>query len=152
MRHALDLGRPARHVADGSDGRGNVHGARDGSGLAVVQRFRLGQGLGMGFHEIGQAQHQAFALGGAHAAPGAFVQRAVGGAHGAVHIGGAGAGDLGDHGLGSGVDRGQALTALGRNPLAVDEEVVGAPVEESAGALADLVLDVAEVHGSLLGG
>ncbi|WP_253718768.1 YniB family protein [Staphylococcus aureus] len=88
-------------------------------------------------HSEKQPGHQALALHGAHAAPGAQVQRAVRGAHGQVHVRRAGAGDFGDHGFGGRVDGGQALAGLGRHPLAVDKEVMRAPVEEGAGALGD---------------
>ena len=42
-RVALDLGRPARHVAEEIGSQGHVGGARDGERLAIVERFELGE-------------------------------------------------------------------------------------------------------------
>src|SRR3984893_4111051 len=68
-RRSSDLGRPAAHIAKHIDRQRQVRDARDSVGLAVVDRFQLGQFFEVAFDQIGELPQHAPALGRADLGP-----------------------------------------------------------------------------------
>jgi hypothetical protein len=90
--------------------------------------------------QVGQAQQDAAAVGGGHAAPGGEGTR--GGSHRLVHIGPTCERDLGDGAVVVRVERGQGLARFRVDKAAVDEQLVaqgkfrhGCPLPPSAKAV-----------------
>ena len=123
-RLALDLGRPARVVAEVVDGERHVGGARHRERLAVVEALELRELLGERFDAIGELPEQAPALGRIHAPPGARVECAPRGGDGALDVGGAALRDLRDRALLRRILDGEAA-AVGRGREAsIDQQAV----------------------------
>ena len=90
---------------------------------AVVQRLELVERFQIGLEQIGEAVEHAGALLGRRPAPFSFVEGALRGCDGAVHVDCAGIGEPPDHGACGRVDDVQRLAARGIGELAVDEEL-----------------------------
>ena len=73
---ALDLRGPAGHVMEQVGGQRHVGDARDGAGLAVVQRLQLGQFIRVFQDEVADAPDQPAPFAGRHAPPGAGFEGA----------------------------------------------------------------------------
>ena len=118
------LGGPAAHVAEEVDGEGDVGDAGDGDGLAVVERFELGELVGVLLEEVGELPEELAAFGGAHGRPGTGVEGAAGGANGDVDVDVVSFGNLADLLAGSGVVDGEGLAGGGGDELSVDQHLV----------------------------
>ncbi len=86
---AMNLGRPARVVAQNVDHHRHVDVARFENRFAVVERFQLGKFVDVLLDQIGQTPDQTPALAGRHFAPwsAAIFKRLAGSVNGAVDIG-----------------------------------------------------------------
>ncbi|MNG93219.1 hypothetical protein D3C79_521760 [compost metagenome] len=116
----LDLGGPARHIAQEVDGQLHVHHLGHGGALAIVQAFQFGQLTRIALHQVGQAPQQVLPLARAHAAPGRVVEGLSRSAHGAVDIFGLGGRHFTQHLAGGRVAERQGATAGGVLPVGAD--------------------------------
>ncbi len=104
-------------------------GARDVDAQRVADRLADVEGLEQGevvyarLDEVGEAQQDAAALGGRRPAPGPAVEGAAAGAHGAVDVLGAAAGDVGEVAAVAGTVVGERRPVGRRGEGAVDERV-----------------------------
>ena len=101
----------ARHI--------DVVGIHDG--LAHVQRVQQGQFFAMGHDQLGQAQQHLLALAGGHAWPRALLEGPAGAGHCKVDFGLAAGSDLGQYGVGGGVDGGEGGAILCVDGFAADK-------------------------------
>jgi hypothetical protein len=83
---AGQLGCPASHVAQHPHRGGDVEAGAGGPGLAVVDRFELGELVGIGLDQIGELHQDAFAPGRRDAAPAAVVEGGARGGDCAVDV------------------------------------------------------------------
>jgi hypothetical protein len=100
---------------------GDIDGAGERQGFAIVQRLELGELLGVLLNEVGELPDEARPLGREHAAPRAGLERRAGGLDGFVDVGRAPLGDLGDGLSHGGVEGGEGPAGGGLEPLAADE-------------------------------
>ena len=133
---AGDLGRPAGEVAQVLDRERHVHAPGELDRLAVVERLQLGELVGVVLEGLGEGQHRARALGRGDAVPAPVLERLAGGAHGAVHVRGAGVGHLGDRPAGGRVERLEGAPVGGLEALAADDQAVR-PGRERAGGVGE---------------
>ena len=94
-------------------------------GLAGVAAFEFGERGQVLANFVGEAEENAAALLRGGGRPRAFFECSFGGGDGAVHIVGAGVGNLRDHFFGRGIVDGEGLRGFARDPFAVDEHLVG---------------------------
>ncbi|MNQ39745.1 hypothetical protein D3C85_533740 [compost metagenome] len=123
---ALDLGRPAGHVAQEVDGQLHVHHLGHGGTLAIVQAFQLRQQLGVALHQVGEFPQQVLPLPGAGAGPGRIVERLAGGKYGAVDIFRCGPWHHAQHFAGGRVVQGHGLAVGGLDPFGANQHARGA--------------------------
>ena len=94
---ALDLVGPSGVVAITGDGERQISGARNGIGLAVIERFELGKFVGVLFDQFSEFVKKIAALRGSDFfAPRTIVECGASGGDGFVDIGGIGFSDVGD--------------------------------------------------------
>ena len=93
-------------------------------GLAGVAAFEFGERGQVLPDFVGEAEQNAAALLRGRRRPRAFFERGFGGGDGAVHVVGAGVGNLRDDFFGRGIVDGEGLRGLAGDPFAVDEHLV----------------------------
>ena len=118
---AVNLGRPAGHVAEQIDGQRHVGHARHGERLAVVERFESREFLQIFLQQISEFPDQLAALGGGHGAPRAGFERGARGLHGGVHVRLVPGGDGADGFARGGIKSMERLARGGIDPLTVDQ-------------------------------
>src|SRR6516162_119862 len=115
-----DLRRPSTHVAEHVDRKRHVGRASDGDGLAVVDRFDLGEFVAVFLEQFGKLPQQFAAPGWRNLAPWPLVERLAGGFNGTVHIRAVGFRDLHENRAGSRVIDGKGFARGRFDQLAVD--------------------------------
>ena len=118
---AFDLGGPAGHVAEHVHGAGHVGDARDGEGLAIVERFELREFVGVLFDEVGELPDEPAAFGGSHLRPRAAIEGRAGGVDGAIDVLFLAFGDASEDVAGGGIVAVERFAGRGVHPLAVDQ-------------------------------
>ena len=116
------LVRPSRVIAVASDGQRKIGRLRHVVRLAVVQRFKLRQLIGVLLDQIRQFVHQDAALRSAHLAPRALVERRPRRRHGLVHIRGIGLRHFCNHFTRRRIDRGESFSRYAVNPFSIDQQ------------------------------
>ena len=121
QRRTGDLGRPTAHVAEHVDRQRQIGDARHRIGLAVVDRFKLGQFLQVALDQIGDAPQHAATLRRADPRPAPFVECAAGSGNRAIDICLVGLRHVGDHAAGGGIVDREGPARHSRHLLAVDQ-------------------------------
>src|SRR5256884_8583833 len=121
-RLPLILVRPSRVVAVARDGQRKIGCPRHVVGLAVVQRLKLCQLIGVLLDQIRQLVHQYTALRSAHLAPRALVERRARCRHRLVHIRRVGLRHLRDHFTRRWIDRRERFSRSAVHPFPVDQK------------------------------
>ena len=124
QHRALDLGRPAREVAQVRDRAGDVDVAREVDRLAVVERLDLGELLRVVFDGLREGEHDPLATARGHARPGTVGERGARGGQRAGDVRGAGVRDLRDLPPGRRVERRERTAVGGRGALRADQQAV----------------------------
>src|SRR6185312_6419750 len=148
---AVELARPAGHVAQMRDRARHVDEPRHGYRLAVVQALDLGELCGVPFHQVRQAPHEPLALVRQHLGPGTALECSASCAYGAVYVLGICIGNLRDLTLGRRIHDGDTAPAVRLHPFAIDHQARLALQELADGAgrgglLGDLVRSGNGVH------
>src|SRR6185312_5995142 len=120
---AVDFIGPAGEVAVAINGCGYVNGLCDLDGLAVIERFQLGEFVGMFFHEVGQFVKEAATFGGGNFAPGAALESVAGGFDGEIDVSGVGLRHLADFFAGGRIEGGEGAAGEGVSPFVVDKKL-----------------------------
>ena len=120
---AVQLGRPAGHVAQSLDAFRQVVAHAGGARLAVVDRFELGELGDVRLDQVGELLDEALALIGRQARPAAIVEGAAGGGDGAVDVGVGRVDDPGDLLAGRGIEHRDRRAMRRIDPFAVDEQL-----------------------------
>jgi hypothetical protein len=121
---ALDLRRPAGHVAEEVGAERHVGGARDRQRLAVVERLEHRELFEVLEHQVAQLVNDLAALTVRHLAPGRTVlERRARSAYRPVGVLGLAVRDRGENLLGGGVDAVERLARRRVHPLTVDQHL-----------------------------
>jgi hypothetical protein len=118
---ALQLGGPAREIAEVIGGQRHISTSGIFDGLAVVQRLQQCQFLGVLLDQLGDAPEQATALGRGESGPGAAFEGLARGGDGAIDIFGIALCDFRQHLPIGRVDGVEGFAAGRLNPLPADE-------------------------------
>ncbi|MNF68727.1 hypothetical protein D3C84_505930 [compost metagenome] len=133
---AVQLGGPAGEVTQGIDRALDIHVTGLGGRLAHVDGLDLGQLLGIGFDQVGQALDHPLAFLGLGLAPGAAVELGARRLYRTVQVSGGAHGNTGDQACGRRFDDVGSLAVAGSEPGAADEHFLGF-AKEGLGGFAD---------------
>ena len=140
--------RPSSHVAEHIDRAADVVAARIGDRLAIVERFDLGEFVGVLFEEVAEPPHEPGALGGRDARPRAGFKRLPRRLHRKVDVGFVTRRDMGDDFLRRRILDLEGLAALRLDPFAVDQHVM-LPGQKRLRVFAKLRFGDGDVHDIL---
>ena len=138
QRAALDLGRPAGHVAEIAGNQRDIDVLGNDDRFAIVERFDFSQRPGVLFNQIGQPEQQTLPLIGPHFGPGRRLEGLTRSAYRAIDIAFGCRRHAAEQAFIRRIGHFQRLAGTGRDPLAADQHGMLAARQKIGGSLGQL--------------